>query len=61
MGGMRIRIAVRRPQEMAPFIDTHSDNRTASVLEALAHLRRRRMSEAGAITIGVRQAFPNVD
>ncbi|MEV5835803.1 hypothetical protein [Nocardia sp. NPDC052112] len=61
MGGMRIRIAVRRPKEVAAFIDAHSDNRTASVLEALERIRGRRLSEAEAITIGVRQAFPDVD
>ncbi|MGY4101602.1 hypothetical protein ACW2Q0_18905 [Nocardia sp. R16R-3T] len=46
---------------MAAFIDAHSDNQTASVLEVLRRLRRRRLPEAEAITIGVRQAFPDTD
>lgn len=61
MGGISIRIAVRHPEGVGAFIDAHSDNRTASVLEALEHMRRRQLSEAEAITIGVRQAFPDVD
>jgi len=57
---MRIRIAVRRP-EVVTFIDAHSDNRTASVVEALERVQRRRLADAEAITIGVRQAFPNAN
>ncbi|MEV4240607.1 MULTISPECIES: hypothetical protein [unclassified Nocardia] len=57
---MRIQIAVRRP-EVVTFIDAHSDNRTASVVEALERAQRRRLPEAEAITIGVRQAFPGAD
>ncbi|WP_433758172.1 hypothetical protein [Nocardia sp. CA-135398] len=57
---MRIQIAVRRP-EVVRFIDSHSDNRTAGVVEALERVQRRRLAEAEAITIGVRQAFPGVD
>lgn len=57
---MRIQIAVRRP-EVITFIDAHSDNRTASVVEALKRFQRRRVAEAEAITIGVRQAFPDAN
>ncbi|WP_433600646.1 hypothetical protein ACQPXH_02010 [Nocardia sp. CA-135953] len=57
---MRIQIAVRRP-EVVTFIDAHSDNRTASVVEALKRVQRRRLAEAETITIGVRQAFPNAN
>ncbi len=57
---MRIHVAVRRP-EVVTFIDSHSDNRTVSVVEALERVQRRRLAEAEAITIGARQAFPGVD
>lgn len=70
-------ITVRVPDEALAFIDAHSTNRTAYVLEALEHERRRRLAEADilalanasaeahaeaeAITIGTRQAFPDLD
>jgi len=59
------------------FIDGQTPNRTAYVLEALGHERRRRLAEADilalanagadahaeaeAITTGTRQAFPDID
>ncbi|MFI7664331.1 hypothetical protein [Nocardia sp. NPDC049526] len=57
---MRIQITVRRP-EVVTFVDAHSDNRTASVVEALKRVQRRRLAEAEAMTIGVRQAFPDAN
>jgi hypothetical protein len=70
-------ITVRVPDEVLAFIDSQTPNRTAYVLEALEHERRRRLAEADilaltnastdanaeaeAITTGTRQAFPHVD
>jgi hypothetical protein len=70
-------ITIRVPDDVLAFIDGQTRNRTAYVLEALEHERRRRLAEADilalvnagadahaeadAITIGTRQAFPDID
>ncbi|WP_024802171.1 hypothetical protein [Nocardia sp. BMG51109] len=70
-------ITIRVPDDVLAFIDGQSSNRTAYVLEALEHERRRRLAEADilamanagadahaeaeAITTGTRQAFPDID
>lgn len=70
-------ITIRVPDDALAFIDGQTSNRTAYVLEALEHERRRRLAEADilalakagteahaeaeAITAGTRQAFPGID
>ena len=68
-------ITIHVPDEVLVFIDGHTSDRTAYVLEALERERRRRLAEADisaladagddakaeveAIATGTRRAFPN--